>query len=248
LYLSGPVGRHLRLPTGQPSRALLLLVHPELRYKLKMAIGEASRTRERQVVQVPYPGRMPGGERLSIEISPVTAGDQPLLLVSFIESAATPPRTLPKAPGEVLDTTRLAFELEIAKSDLAEAFRELELAKREHQELIEEAIASNEELQTANEELVASKEELQSVNEELALLNHQLRDLFGQQQDATNDLRGIMNSTGMATLFLDSELTIRFFTQAAQSFFPILSTDVGRPLADLNFLANDANLIADARS
>lgn len=248
LYLYGAVGRHLRLPTGQPSRDLLLLVHLELRYKLKMAIGEASRTRVRQVVQAPYPGRMAGGERLSIEISPVTAGDQPLLLVSFIESAATPPRTLPKTPGEVLDATRLAFELEIAKSDLAEAFRELDLAKREHQELIEETIASNEELLTANEELVASKEELQSVNEELALLNQQLRALFGQQQDATNDLRGIMNSTGMATLFLDSELTIRFFTQAAQSFFPILSTDVGRPLADLNFLANDANLIADARS
>ena len=104
----------------------------------------------------------------------------------------------------------------------------------------------NEEAQSTNEELVTSKEELQSVNEELTALNSQLHETLERQRNTSNDLQNILESSGIATIFLDEELKIRFFTPAAMSLFRVISTDIGRPLADFTSLANDGDLIRDA--
>ena len=100
----------------------------------------------------------------------------------------------------------------------------------------------NEEFQSTNEELLASKEELQSLNEELTALNSQLQETLEQQRTTSNDLQNVLYSTDVATLFLDADLNIRFFTPATKSLFNILPSDVGRPLADLNSLAIDSTL------
>jgi two-component system CheB/CheR fusion protein len=106
----------------------------------------------------------------------------------------------------------------------------------------------NEEFQSTNEELVTSKEELQALNEELTALNSQLQETLERQRDTSNDLQNILDSTGVATLFLDNDLNIRFFTPTAKSLFRVIATDIGRPLADLTALATDPDLIADARA
>ncbi len=106
----------------------------------------------------------------------------------------------------------------------------------------------NEEFQSANEELVTSKEELQALNEELTALNSQLQETLELQRSTSNDLQNILDSAGVATLFLDDDLNIRFFTPATKSLFRIIASDIGRPLADLTLLAADANLLADARA
>lgn len=94
--------------------------------------------------------------------------------------------------------------------------------RNEEQKAInEEAISVNEEYQSTNEELETSKEELQSLNEELTALNSQLHETVEQQRAASNDLRNILNSADVATLFLDAELNIRFFTPAAKSLFNV---------------------------
>jgi two-component system CheB/CheR fusion protein len=59
-------------------------------------------------------------------------------------------------------------------------------------------------------------------------------------------LQNILDSSGVATLFLDSDLNIRFFTPAAKSLFRVIATDIGRPLADLARRINDTRLLADA--
>ena len=51
----------------------------------------------------------------------------------------------------------------------------------------------------------------------------------------------------MATLFLDTNLNIRFFTPITKLLFNVIPSDVGRPLADLNSLATDSALLADAQ-
>ena len=106
----------------------------------------------------------------------------------------------------------------------------------------------NEEFQSTNEELLTSKEELQSLNEELTALNSQLQETLERQRTTSNDLQNILYSTDVATLFLDTNLNIRFFTPATKSLFNVIPSDVGRPLADLNSLAADGALLADARS
>jgi len=107
-------------------------------------------------------------------------------------------------------------------------------------------LSVNEEYQSANEELVTSKEELQSLNEELTALNGQLHETLERQRATANDLQNVLYSTDIATIFLDDDLRIRFFTPATKALFNVLPADVGRPLADLNSLAADRLLLSDA--
>ncbi|MFS8037573.1 response regulator [Xanthobacter sp. AM11] len=112
----------------------------------------------------------------------------------------------------------------------------------------EEALSVNEEFQSTNEELLASKEELQSLNEELTALNGQLQETLERQRTTSSDLQNVLYSTDVATLFLDTELKIRFFTPATRALFNVIPSDVGRPLSDLNSLAADEALIRDIES
>lgn len=98
-----------------------------------------------------------------------------------------------------------------------------------------------------DEELQASREELQRQNEALSALNSQLQETLEAHRAAANDLQMVLNSTDLATLFLDSDLNIRFFTPAARAIFRVIPTDVGRPLEDLAVVARDDGLTADAR-
>jgi two-component system CheB/CheR fusion protein len=64
---------------------------------------------------------------------------------------------------------------------------------------------------------------------------------------ASDDLQNILYSTNVATLFLDAELRIRYFTPATRAIFNVIPGDIGRPLADLQPLADDNMLLGDAR-
>ena len=139
-------------------------------------------------------------------------------------------------------------ELEATREDLQSAIRDLEIANEEQKAINEEAMSVNEEFQSTNEELETSKEELQSLNEELTALNSQLQETVEQQRATSNDLQNILNSTDVATLFLDGKLNIRFFTPATKSLFNIIASDVGRQLADLTRRFEDADLLSDAQA
>ncbi len=71
---------------------------------------------------------------------------------------------------------------------------------------------TNEELQSANEELTTSKEESQSMNEELQTLNGELQSKLDDLALAQSDMQNLLNSTDIATLFLDSALNVRRYT------------------------------------
>lgn len=102
-------------------------------------------------------------------------------------------------------------------------------------------------IQTTNQELATSKEELHSQNEEFTALNSPHKTL-ARQRMTSSDLQNILYSMEVATLFLDANLNIRFFTPSAKQFFNVIPSDVGRPLTDLNSLTGDAALHEDART
>jgi two-component system CheB/CheR fusion protein len=64
----------------------------------------------------------------------------------------------------------------------------------------------------------------------------------------SDDLENILYSIDVATLFLDTNLNIRFFTPATQSLFSFGADDVGKPLANFHSLAADDTLLLDART
>ena len=154
----------------------------------------------------------------------------------------------PTAPADIARVAALEQELEATRLELQGAIRNLEISSEEQKAINEEALSVNEEFQSTNEELLTSKEELQSLNEELTALNSQLQETLERQRTTSNDLQNVLYSTDVATLFLDTDLNIRFFTPATKSLFSVIPSDVGRPLADLNSLAADSDLLIDART
>ena len=126
--------------------------------------------------------------------------------------------------------------------------RDLEIANEDQRGVNEEALSMNEELQSANEELETSKEELQSLNEEFTALNAQLQETLEHQRTTAADLENILNSSDVATLFLDIDLNIRFFTPASRSLFGVSAVDIGRPLIDLAQRFRDEKLMPDAHA
>ena len=126
-----------------------------------------------------------------------------------------------------------------------QTIRDLRRANEELKANNEESLSLNEEFLSANEELETSKEELQSLNEELTTVNAQLRQTLNQQQQTSTDLVNLLNSTGVATLFLDTRLKIKMFNPAIKALFAIVDGDVGRPIGDLLPKFADPMLLGD---
>lgn len=180
----------------------------------------------------------------AIDVQPLVSAGEQLLMVCFVERPA--PVTVPDvvvAAGH----DDLARELAATKVELLAAIGDLRAARNEQKAVDEEAVSINEEFQSTNAELLTSKEELQSLNEELTALNKQLRETLDRQRTTSDDLQNVLYSTDVATLFLDTDLKIRFFTPAIRALFSAIPGDVGRPLADLHSLASDETLSVEAR-
>ena len=105
----------------------------------------------------------------------------------------------------------------------------------------------NEELRSSAEELETSKEEIQSVNEELTTVNQELKIKIEELRLSNNDFQNLINSTDIATIFLDRSLRLKLTTPRAQDIFNLLHTDVGRPLSDITSRLRIPHLDADLR-
>jgi len=124
---------------------------------------------------------------------------------------------------------------EISRDQVNDLEEELRYTKENLQATIEELETSNEEMQATNQELVASNEELQSTNEELHSVNEELYTVNGEHQkkiqelaELNQDMEHLLLSTGIHTLFLDSEYRVRRFTPMMAEVFHLLPHDVGR--------------------
>ena len=250
LYYYGSADRYLKIASGEDTRDVLAMAREGLRTKLRSAIQRAKQDHVRVTVTGAQVKRNESSIGVSITVLPVESEGEGLLLVSFIDDPAPELRAV--RPVELATdasrVTQLEQELEATRGDLQSAIRDLEIANQEQKAINEEAMSVNEEFQSTNEELETSKEELQSLNEELTALNSQLHETVEQQRATSNDLQNILNSTDVATLFLDFDLNIRFFTPATKSLFNVIASDVGRRLDDLTRRFQDGDLLSDARA
>ena len=251
LYYLGPTDRYLKVASGRPMHDLLAMAREGMRTKLRSAIQRAIQENARIVV----PGGRIGGngngdaQPFNIAVQPTSSDGEELLLICFIDQPLQESKEGRRsASGDTPRVKELEKELEATRTELEGAIHNLEISGEEQKATNEEALSVNEEFQSTNEELLTSKEELQSLNEELTALNSQLQETLERQRTTSNDLQNILYSTDVATLFLDTQLKIRFFTPATKSLFNVISGDIGRPLADLSSLASDRLLLEDART
>jgi two-component system CheB/CheR fusion protein len=128
---------------------------------------------------------------------------------------------------------QLEGELRRSYEDLQSTREEMQTSQEELKSTNEELQSTNEELQSTNEELTTSKEEMQSLNEELQTVNLELQNKVNEFVVASNDMKNLLNSTEIATLFLDKELNIRRFTDSITQIIKLRAVDVGRPFTEL---------------
>ena len=246
LFAIGPTDRYLHLPAGHATLDVLAMARPGLRSKLRTSLRSAREGRVKVSIDADFGA---SGEHSScrLDVRPVLEAGDNILLVCFVD---LPPPTVsassPAAPPERV--TELERELEATRRDLQGSVKDLETSVEDQRAINEEAQSVNEEYLSTNEELLASKEELQSLNEELTALNSQLQETLERERTTSNDLQNVLYSTNVATLFLDRDLRIRFFTPATKALFAVVPTDIGRKLADLAALAPDGALEPEARA
>ncbi|WP_439594718.1 chemotaxis protein CheB [Falsiroseomonas sp.] len=234
LHQSAHLGRYLEPASGRPTRQLVAMARPGLRFTLRAALREAM---EKQATVVrPLVEIEEGARRTSIAltITPMErreAAERHYLVVFADIADAKPSATPPDEAGQG-HVLLLERELRDTREKLQAITEEYETATEELTSANEEMVSVNEELQSTNEELETSKEELQSVNEELRAANSELSGKIDELDRANADLHNLFDSTQIATLFLDRHMVIRSFTPAVTSIFNLVPGDRGRPVTD----------------
>ena len=127
----------------------------------------------------------------------------------------------------------LEQELQQSREELQTTREEMQSSQEELTSTNEELQSTNEELQSTNEELTTSREEMQSLNEELQTVNAEQQSKMDEFSRVNNDMRNLLNSTEIVTVFLDNRLHVRRFTTGADKLFKLIPGDVGRPLSDI---------------
>jgi two-component system, chemotaxis family, CheB/CheR fusion protein len=121
------------------------------------------------------------------------------------------------------------------------------ISKADQKAFSGEVPSANEKHPATNGKLLRSKKEMQSINEGLTTLNGELEETLERQRATSDDLQNVLYSTNVATIFLDVDLNIRFFTPATRLLFNVRPIDIGRPLSDMTCQAVDETLLADAK-
>ncbi|MEO8714517.1 MAG: CheR family methyltransferase, partial [Acetobacteraceae bacterium] len=254
LYFHGPTGDYLEQPTGEPTRDLLAMAREGLVTKLRGAIHTVFTDNEDTRFSADI--RQGDGIRPTmVTLARLAGSRQALVLVSFEpsgEHAEPLPGVGPPASEEERGTVAaLEEELRSARKDLQSTIEQLESANEELKASNEEATSMNEELQSTNEELETSKEELQSFNEELHTVNSQLQHKVKELEDTGDDLANLLSGTEVATIFLDTDLRIKWFSPTTKPLLDLVLSDIGRPFAhfarkfDDDCLMGDADLVLD---
>src|SRR5499427_8936645 len=252
IHLSENAGRFL-MPSGGPlSGDAVDLVRPELRFELRSALNRVFEQRESTLslpILVPFNG---SPHRVLLLVRPVTGNEshEPSNAVAIFIEGEPVDENLASLDRQTSDESvrRLTQELELTQSRLRTVREESDAANEELRAANEELQSINEEYRSTSEELETSKEELQSINEELQTVNSELKLKLEAISRAHSDLQNLMAATDFGTLFLDSGLRIKRFTDGVTDLFSVTPADEGRPITDFAHQLEYQDLTKDAKA
>ena len=247
LYVSGKTGKYLEPAAGKANWNVFAMAREGLNGALLEAFRRALARKTAVTVKGVRVGTNGGTQMVDLTVQPIAepAALRGMVMVVFAD-AATPPareargRKTGQSPAESAQVAALTQELENARELMQTSEEELKSTNEELQ-------STNEELQSTNEELTTSKEEMQSMNEELQTVNNELQAKVDELSRASNDMKNLLNSTDIGTLFLDDKLQVRRFTTTTAKILRLLPGDAGRPITDITSdldypaLADDAH-------
>jgi two-component system CheB/CheR fusion protein len=253
LYISGKTGRYLEPAAGKANWNVFAMAREGLRYELASTFRKALR----QKGPVTFQGlkvETNGGEHfvdLTVQTLEEAEPLRGLVMTVFTDVAAPLETKTPgrrgKAPARSARLAELELELRQARDELQTTREEMQTSQEELTSTNEEFQSTNEELQSTNEELTTSKEEMQSLNEELQTVNAELQAKMDDLSRTNSDLKNLLNSTDVATVFLDNDLNVRRFTPQVSKIIKLIPADEGRPITDLASDLRYPELVQDTR-
>ena len=272
LYLLGRTGGFLEPAAGEPGgHNIFKMAREGLRQPLSTTLHKVVANQQSESL-FNLPVRSNGHfTRFDLTVCPVSGNqaiaagnsEERMYLVLLVQtaqsSAGQPAEVVGESPlavsaadslsrdAEALIAT-LSSQLQAKEEYLQNAYEELETANEELKSSNEEMQSVNEELQSTNEELETSKEELQSINEELATVNTELQNKVSDLSRLNNDMNNLLSGSGIATIFVDTNLCILRFTPSMSQIINLINSDVGRPVGHIvSNLAGYDRLVADVQ-
>jgi two-component system CheB/CheR fusion protein len=253
-YVSGRTGKYLEPAAGKANWNIFVMAREGLRYELARAFQEAVRQKKSVALHGLKVGTNHDEQCVDVSVQQL---DEPgplhgLVMIVFTDVAA--PMTAPKAAGRLPKSpthnprlVELEQELLRVRGESRATHEEMQTTQEELRSANEELQSTNEELQSTNEELMTSKEEMQSLNEELQTVNTESQAKVDELSRTSDDMKNLLDSTDIATLFLDKELNVRRFTPQTTKIIKLIAGDAGRPITDLASELCYPDLSDDAR-
>jgi two-component system CheB/CheR fusion protein len=239
IYISGRTGKYLEPAVGKANMNIFAMLRDGLQNEFPSAFRQVVMKKEPVTLHNIKVGTNGGTQYVNVNIQLIEKPEalNGLFMIVFTDV----PKTLVKKDFgkneekdlHSLKQLELEKELQLAREQMQNTLEEMQTSQEELKSTNEELQSTNEELQSSNEELTTSKEEMQSLNEELQTVNAELLSKVDDFSRVNNDMKNLLNSTDIATLFLDKELNIRRYTNQATKIFKLIKSDIGRPFTDL---------------
>lgn len=239
LYITGRTGKYLEPAAGKAN----MNIHAMMREGLSQLVSDALRKAMRDFSPVFVKNaKIPSNDTfhyVDVTVQRLEAPEAVNGLIIIVFTDVKDPTEKSSSKGRVSRSSssgklkELEEQLRRSHEELQTTREEMQTSQEELKSTNEELQSTNEELQSTNEELTTSKEEMQSMNEELQTVNIEMQSKVNDYVRANDDMKNLLNSTEIATLFLDKDFNIRRYTDHAQNIVKIRKSDIGRPFTDL---------------
>ncbi|TDD97963.1 chemotaxis protein CheB [Flavobacterium cellulosilyticum] len=236
IYITGRTGKYLEPVAGKANWNIYAMLREGLRIVFPAAFQKALQTYDAVKLENV---KIENGKISFVNVTiqriekPETIRDMILIVFNDLPELDESKVFNLKTTIQSLTSKQKDLELNQCYEDLQILREEMQTSQEDLKSTNEELQSTNEELQSTNEELTTSKEEMQSLNEELQTVNSELQNKVIEFSRSNNDMKNLLNSTEIGTLFLDKELNIRRFTDPITDIFKIRNSDIGRPFTDL---------------
>ncbi len=245
LHCFGEARLLLQMPEGRSTLNVCRMLPADLASSVNLIVSQLKNNAPEGHLG-PIPVQFGGQEkRCILQARSCERNGRRFFIVTFVIQLAA----LPIEPTDTSDQSMATRW----RDQVIELERRLDFTQQSLQSTVEELETSNEELQSTNEELTAANEELQSTNEELQSVNEELYSVNDENKQRiddlvrmTEDLDNLITNSGIACVFLDSDLKITRFSPSISIAFELIRDDVGRPLNNFLPKLHSPNLLENA--
>ena len=224
LNASANIEKYLTLNDGDFKNDIIAMASSGLRIGLRTALKEVKATRKKVQIEdlsIRFQDKI---QPVMLTVIPLTQVDEEHEVYMVVFQDVGKPFARDESEHAIVHHTPDADKI------ISQLETELETNRKELDKSLQDMEATNEELKSSNEELLSMNEELFAANEELETSKEEILQGRLAIEKAHSDLKNLLRSTRIGSIFLDHDHRICNFTPAISEIYELLSSDIGRPL------------------